>query len=45
MYLKFLDSQKIIQCTVVPESEHIVTLKFHDAVTLDKSGFDLFFVE
>lgn len=44
-YLKFLDSQKIIQCTVVPESEHIVTLKFHDAVTVDKSGFDLFLDE
>lgn len=44
-YLKFLDSQKIIQCTVVPESEHVVTLKFHDAVTVDKSGFDLFLDE
>lgn len=44
-YLKFLDSKKIIQCTVVPESEHIVTLKFHDAVTVDKSGFDLFLDE
>jgi hypothetical protein len=44
-YLKFLDSQKIIQCIVVPESEHIVTLKFHDAVTVDKSGFDLFLDE
>lgn len=41
-YLKFLDSQKIIQCIVVPESEHVVTLKFHDAVTVDTSGFDLF---
>lgn len=40
-YLKFLDSQKIIQCIVVPESEHVVTLKFHDAVTVDTSGFDL----
>lgn len=44
-YLKFLDSKKIIQCTVVPESEHIVTLKFHDAVTVDTSGFDLFLDE
>lgn len=44
-YLKFLDSQKIIQCTVVPESEHVVTLKFPDAVTVDKSGFDLFLDE
>lgn len=44
-YLKFLDSQKIIKCTVVPESEHVVTLKFHDAVTVDKSGFDLFLDE
>lgn len=44
-YLKFLDSQKIIQCTVVLESEHVVTLKFHDAVTVDKSGFDLFLDE
>lgn len=44
-YLRFLDSQKIIQCTVVPESEHVVTLKFHDAVTVDKSGFDLFLDE
>lgn len=44
-YLKFLDSQKIIQCIVVPESEHVVTLKFHDAVTVDTSGFDLFLDE
>lgn len=44
-YLKFLDSKKIIQCIVVPESEHVVTLKFHDAVTVDKSGFDLFLDE
>ena len=40
-YLKFLDSQKIIQCIVVPESEHVVTLKFHDAVVVDTNGFDL----
>lgn len=44
-YLRFLDSQKIIQCTVVPKSEHIITLKFPDAVTVDKSGFDLFLDE
>lgn len=44
-YLRFLDSQKIIQCTVVPESDHVVTLKFPDAVTVDKSGFDLFLDE
>lgn len=44
-YLKFLDSQKIIQCTVVPESDHVVTLKFPDAVTVDRSGFDLFLDE
>ena len=44
-YLRFLDSQKIIECTVVPESEHVVTLKFLDAVTVDRSGFDLFLDE
>lgn len=44
-YLKFLDSQKIIQCIVVPESEHVVTLKFQDSVTVDTSGFDLFLDE
>lgn len=44
-YLKFLDSQKIIQCIVVPESEHVVTLKFPDLVTVDTSGFDLFLDE
>ena len=44
-YLKFLDFKKIIQCTVVPESEHVVTLKFKDSVTVDKSGFDLFLDE
>lgn len=44
-YLRFLDSQKIIQCTVVPESDHVVTLKFPDAVTVDRSGFNLFLDE
>lgn len=44
-YLKFLDSKKIIQCIVVPESEHVVTLKFHDAVVVDTNGFDLFLDE
>lgn len=44
-YLRFLDSKKIIQCTVVPESDNVVTLKFPDAVTVDKSGFDLFIDE
>ena len=41
-FLRFLDSQKLIKCTVVPESEHIVTLKFPESVIVDKSGFDLF---
>ncbi len=44
-YLRFLDSQKLIQCTVVPESDHVVTLKFPYAVIVDKSGFDLFLDE
>lgn len=44
-YLRFLDSKKLIQCTVVPESDQVVTLKFPDAVTVDRSGFDLFLDE
>lgn len=44
-FLRFLDSQKLIKCTVVPESEHILTLKFPDLVTVDTSGFGLFLDE
>lgn len=40
-YLKFLDSQNLIPCKVIPE-ENIVTLEFPGSVVVDKSGFRLF---
>lgn len=41
MYIKFLDSNKIIECTVVPNG-NVVTLKFPKNVIVDTSGFRAF---
>lgn len=40
-YLKFMDSQNLIPCKVIP-AENIVTLEFPGSVVVDKSGFRLF---
>lgn len=44
-YLQFLNSKNLIKCSVVPQSEHVVTLKFADSVVVDTSGFNLFLDE
>ena len=41
MYIRFLDSKKFIECTVVPKG-NIVTLKFKNTVVVDTSGFEAF---
>ncbi len=41
-YLKFLDSNSLIKCSVVPQGENVVSIKFSDAIVVDTSGFDLF---
>lgn len=43
-YLKFLDSNKLIPCVVIPEG-HIVTLKFPNNIIVDTSGFLLYLDE
>ena len=42
VYIQFLDSNSIISCEVIPDGEHIVTLKFYDAVIVDTSGFEVY---
>ncbi len=44
-YLKFLDSQNYLECSVIPQGDNIVTIKFKDSVVVDTSGFDLFLDE
>lgn len=44
-YLQFLNSKNLIKCAVVPQNEHVVTLKFADSVFVDTSGFNLFLDE
>lgn len=44
-YLQFLNSKNLIKCAVVPQNEHVVTLKFADSVVVDTSGFNLFLDE
>ncbi len=41
MYVKFQDSQALIECTVVPNG-NIVTMKFPGSVVVDTSGFNLY---
>ncbi len=41
MYVKFRDSQALIECTVVPNG-NIVTMKFPGSVVVDTSGFSLY---
>lgn len=41
-YLKFLDSQNYLECSVIPQGDNIVTIKFKNSVVVDTSGFDLF---
>lgn len=41
-YIQFLDSTAIIPCDVIPNGEHVVTLKFYDAVIVDTNGFELY---
>ncbi len=41
MYVKFQDSQALIECTVVPNG-NIVTMKFAGSVVVDTSGFNLY---
>lgn len=41
-YVKFLNSEELIPCMVLPEKEHVVTLSFPDTASVNTSGFDLF---
>lgn len=42
-YIKFADSNTLVQGTVIPESNgNIVTLKFKDNVVVDTSGFEVY---
>lgn len=41
MYVKFQDSQALIECTVVPNG-NVVTMKFLGSVVVDTSGFNLY---
>lgn len=41
MYVKFQDSQALIECTVVPNG-NVVTMKFPGSVVVDTSGFQLY---
>lgn len=41
VYVKFLDSKALVPCEVIPNG-NIVTLKFKDAIIVDKSGFQVF---
>lgn len=41
-YLKFIGKNDLLQCTVIPVGNNIVTLKFSESIVVDSSGFDLF---
>lgn len=44
-YLKFLDSNDLLTCTVVPQGKNLVSLKFKDSVVVNTSGFKLYLDE
>jgi len=41
-YLRFLDSNNFLKCSVIPQGDNVVSIKFENAVVVDTSGFDLF---
>lgn len=41
-YLKFLDSNNVLECKVIPNLNNVVTLSFKDSVVVDTSGFHLY---
>lgn len=44
-YLRFLDSEDLISCKVIPVGENIVSLVFPADIEVNTSGFDLFLDE
>ena len=44
-YINFLDSSTAIPCDVIPQGKNIVSLKFHNSVVVDTSGFEVYLDE
>ena len=41
-FIRFLNAQNLIRCTVSPRGKNLVTLKFPDTVVVNTSGFHVF---